>query len=185
MLLLFLISDESERAFVMRQYDRLNRSLLGYAYKLSSDAQWAQDITQEVFLIIIDKIQQFLKMNDDEIAAYCFIVVKNAYYRYSRQTRHETDLESSEHIVNKNALGNPTQELAFQGITYERIKEAVRTLPERHQMIIALKFGLNYKHSEIAVEMNISESYSQNLLSAAITKLRQIMLDESEEEDRK
>ena len=143
-----------------------------YAYKLSSDAPWAQDATQHVFMIVIDKIEKFSKMNDDEIAAYCFTIVKNYFYRFSKSRSMEVDFELSESDL-KNAVDNdPAQETLFRELEYEEVKLALRSLTERQQMIIALKYGLKRTHSEIAEEMGISESYSQNLLAAAVKELR-------------
>ena len=172
---LSLITTDSERDFVIRVYYMLNRRLLSYAYKLSSDTQWAQDAAQQAILVVINKIQKFMKMSDDEISAYCFTIVRNYFYRCYKRRSREVDFELSDFDKSNSEGSDPVQDSVLQQLEYEEVKDAIQSLPERQQMILALKYGAKLTHSEIAAQMGISESYSQNLLSAAIKGLRKAL----------
>ncbi|MEA5067994.1 MAG: RNA polymerase sigma factor, partial [Christensenellaceae bacterium] len=164
---LSLISTESEREFVVWLYHKLKRRLLGYGYKLSSDVPWAQDATQQVFLAIIDRIEKFTQLQDDEIAAYGFTMMKNHYIRWKQRSRKVVELELFETDGVDGAPESPVEELVLERLAHAEAKAAVAKLKDKQQRVIALKYGLRWTHAEIARDMGISESYAQNLLAAA------------------
>lgn len=175
MLYLSLVSTDSERAYVASLYHKLNRRLLGYAYKLSGDVSWAQDATQQVYLIAIDKIEIFTQMDDDETAAYCFTIVKNLYIRKRVADGRQVHLESMDDLHTAYATDSRVEEEVLNRMDFEEVKRAVSKLPERKRMVIALKYGFGLSHSEISRSMGISTSSSQNLLAAAIRQLRDLL----------
>lgn len=174
-LYLSLLSTDSERDYVTNLYHKFNRRLLGYAYKLSGDVTWAQDATQQVFLVVIEKIRKFTQMSDDEIAAYCFTIVKNLYIRSSIQKDRQVFIESMDELSLNHNVEDRVEDEIFNRLEYLEVKKAVSELPERKRMVVALKYGLGLSHSEISQLMGISLSSSQNLLSSAILQLRRIL----------
>lgn len=171
---LSLLSSDSDREFITCLYQKLNKRLLGYAYHLSGDVQWAQDATQQVFLAAMDKIQILTQMNDDEMAAYCFTIVRNSFTRRNKRNSREHSMDIQEIDV-EDTINGTVEDAVLRQLEYAEVKAAVQQLSEPHRMIIALRFGLNRTHAEIAQEMGISVSSSQNLLATAIRQLRKLL----------
>lgn len=174
MLLLYLISvlSDSDSEFITKLYHKLNKRLLGYAYQLSGDVQWARDSTQHVFLEVMSRSEIFTQKKDDEVDAYCFTIVRNFIFRRIKQNKREeiVDIQELEIADTLNA-----EDDFLKKLEYTEVKAAVRMLSDDHKMIIAMKYGLNQTHAEIGQAMGISVSSSQNLLAAAIRQLRQIL----------
>ncbi len=175
MLYLSLLSTDYERDYVTSLYHKLNRRLLGYAYKLSGDVSWAQDATQQVFLIVIDKVEKFTRMDDDETAAYCFTIMKNLFVRDRAREGRLIHPDSADAHYSKQSVDSRIEDEIFDRLEYSEVKNAVSKLPERKRMVIVLKYGFDLSHAEIAQAMGISVSASQNLLAVAIRQLRSIL----------
>ncbi len=174
-LYLSLLTSESDQDYITRLYTKLNRRLLGYAYKLTGDVSWAQDATQQVFLTVIEKIEKFTQMSDDEVAAYCFTIVKNSHIKNQTRESKVIYIDLMENRLSDSEINSPIEDEVYDHLEYAEVKKAVAQLPEQRRMVIALKYGFGLSHSEIAQNMGISASYSQNLLAAAIKQLREIL----------
>lgn len=66
----------------------------------------------------------------------------------------------------------------WDGITPEKVAEAVSSLPERARVVFSLYQIEGYKHREIAARLEISESTSKSQYARACMLLRQKLLQE-------
>ncbi len=170
---LSLVTTETERDFIVKVYGDLNRRLLGYAYKLSHDKHWAQDATQQVFLVLISDLPKYNGMPDDKLAKYCFTIVRNSFFRWRKQNARLGDLELLG--SDSSSEGSEIDDPLMRQIEREELLRALAMLSEVHRMVIIQKFFLERTHREIAEDMDISVSRSQNLLAEAMRNIREIL----------
>lgn len=170
---LSLVSSNDEKSFVTELYRSINKRLIGYALKMSSDPDWSQDVVQHVFLYIIEHIQKFTEMPSDEILYYCLSIVRSQYGRWRKSGAEIVDLNSLENVLEDTSDGSMVEEFVLNQLDREEIKTVLMELSEQQQMLITMRYGMGLRHAEIAKHMGISESRSQNLLAQTMRVLRQ------------
>ncbi len=164
-------------------YDRYYPMIFNYVLKRTGDVATAQDITSETFIKVLQKLQVFqwrnvpfiawiYKIASNEIATY---FRKGKYRPVSLEKLYET--QHFEPSIEENAHSEllEAQEVIDRNNEYLEIQVLVRTLPERMQQIIVLRYFEKKKFEEIAEIMNMTPGAIKTMLSRALRKLEKII----------
>lgn len=157
-----------------RLYTLYYNSLLTFGLRLAKESI-VHDVIQDLFVCIL---QGEIKEKDiDSIDAYLFGVFRNKLYDRLREecsTKRYVKIEFIEDetcdLLAMNAEDTNTRSL---------IKNCLKLLPNRQREVITLFYQKNNSHKEISKILNIKEQSSKNLLSKAITNLREQVLEYS------
>ncbi len=126
------------------------------------DVNTIDDLTQEVFMRIIEKIDLF---NDYKASLKTWIatLAKNHTINYLKQSQNKYQLDEKE--VEKKSIANTTE--------YQLQKQDLKSILEPLEyQVLFLKIEENMKHKEISVVLNISIDVSKKTYLKAIQKAK-------------
>jgi RNA polymerase sigma-70 factor (ECF subfamily) len=146
--------------------------LYRYAYRLTGVAADAEDLTQQVFLTALRKLDQ---LRDPTAArAWLFAVLRRAYLRQVRKPRPQPaanfDLD-----VDLLAIDLP-DELTFDG---EELQQAIDDLPDEFKLVLVGFYFEECSYKELAERLEVPIGTVMSRLSRAKGYLRTRLLDEN------
>lgn len=133
-------------------------------YFFHGDAQAAHDVTQQVFLKLIDNIARF--RGDASFSTWLYRLVVNACFDRTRRRRPE---EPAEHAV-LSAYADPKashEERFARGEAARIVQAAVVGLPPKLRIAILLRYFDELSYDDIAVALNCSKGTVASRLSRA------------------
>ncbi len=145
--LLRLAAKGDEEAFVLL-YRRHQGAIYRYALRMTGSAAAAEEITQEVFLALIRKPGRYDAARG-ELGAFLFGIARNVARKHLEHSRaaipiyggrpDEWPHEWKNRLADSQAaeVGDPLGLLAQQQ-TVERVRAAIRSLPEEYREVIVL-----------------------------------------------
>jgi RNA polymerase sigma-70 factor (ECF subfamily) len=149
-------------------YDRYSDAVFSCCLKYAPNYQEAQDVLQESFITIFEKIGQFEHKGSFE--GWCKRIAINTAlqnYRGAKIYSFETDNLASEEIIE---VEEP-EDLGMQ-----ELLEMVQQLPDRYRLVFSLYVLEGYSHKDIAGFMGITEGTSKSNLSRARQNLQQMII---------
>lgn len=167
--LLSRLQNGDEKAFATLFYaykDKLYGFLLGIT---KSDAK-AKDIVQDVFLKIWQNRGTIAEI--ENFNAYVFFIAQNQAVDQFRKSSKE--LFSSTELFNyeEDVLSPDPASTLINKETREKINEAIDQLPPQQKKIFVLHNEYGLKHHEIANQLNLSVSTTQNHMREALRNIR-------------
>lgn len=138
----------------------------------------AEDALQEAFIQIFKNIENF--RNESSIGSWIKQIVINNCLNVLRKKKliiYELD-ETVEIYENESELSSDYE------FTTENIKYAIEQLPTGYKVIFNLFMFENYTHKQIATNLEISESTAKSQLFKAKRKLREILLQQKNKNEK-
>lgn len=152
-------------------HDRYYDSIYRYIAFRVDDPHMAEDLASDVFLRLLNALQD-KHAPQNTIRGWLYGVASNVvkeYYRKKRRAKLTELDESTPH----DGLG-PEQHLD-QALASEELRQAVQTLTEDQQQVLALRFGYGMPIREVAETMDKSEGSVKMLQVRAIAALTRTM----------
>lgn len=154
----------SEQLFV-----RHALKLYRYLVRKTQDVDLASDLVQETFLRVVERAD----LADVEYQpSYIFTIANNLLIDYKRKIKaHQTDSVPCEElalVVDEQAL---PEAQALHAIEIDRLKQALRRLPERNREVFILCRLEGWTYKEVAAHMGISASSVHKDMSLALAYL--------------
>lgn len=129
----------------------------------------AEDMLQEVFLIIFKKINQIKKF--EALGGWIRqVAVHKAIDIYHKQKKHFGHLSNDTLMYESDK-----QDTALDMLSAEELLNLVQELPEGYRVVFNLYIIEGYKHEDIAKLLGISESTSRSQLTKAKQALRKML----------
>ncbi len=161
---------ENRRSAQSEIYKLYSASLFSVCLRYTNNYEDAQDIFQDGFIMIFNKINQFRFEGSFEgwlrrIMVNCCIEkhrVKNHLYVINEEITPDDNSEDE-------------LELESEHYTYDEILEFVRSLPDRYQQVFNLYAIEGYSHQQISEMLQISVGTSKSNLSRAREKLKELI----------
>lgn len=153
-----------------RYYDRIYR----YVYLKVSDAVEAEDITEQVFLKMLESIGTF-RWQGSTFASWLFRIAHNQIIDQLRhKSRHpQVPLEPLGSLLPSEA--DDPHWWAEQGNFREHLSEAIAQLTDLQAQVIMLKFVGGLSNAEAAEVMNRTEGAVKALQYSALQNLNRLM----------
>jgi RNA polymerase sigma-70 factor (ECF subfamily) len=157
-----------ERAFE-QLVARYQNSVFNTIYRFLGNLAEADDIAQEVFLILWNKAGTF--KGNSKLSTWLYRIAANECLQYRR--RRKTTLVSLDEI-DENSLPDALQTTDDRGLRERReaVKRALAELPERQRMALVLAQHERRSYKEIAEAMDASVSSVESLLFRARETLK-------------
>ncbi|MFH1741557.1 MAG: sigma-70 family RNA polymerase sigma factor [bacterium] len=148
---------------------------IGIAYKIALHEQDALDITQNVFMRLVEKIGEFDISGRANFRGWlATISARKAIDHLRRVKRRETsvDRETLEAVRDEHAVNNPRDTL--DAAERRRLVElAMAQLPPQQRAIIALRLSEDMDHREIAECLGIPLGQVRSQSWRAVAKIRE------------
>jgi RNA polymerase sigma-70 factor (ECF subfamily) len=138
------------------------------AYRMAGEDDLARDFTQETFVRVHQRLQQF--RGDSAfgtwVHAIAVSVSLNGLRRRKRDRTRETEIEGMELGYTPDAVG---------GEVRERLTRAIDALPDIYRTVFLMHDLEGFNHQEIAAALEMAEGTSKARLSRARAKLREAL----------
>lgn len=167
-----------EKAFE-ELYHRYNVQIFNFILSMIKDNEIANDIFQEVFIKLINKLPSYREGN---FKAMIYLIARNSVIDFikSKKNKNERKMISTDQNIDEGHTledlipsdENPEKKLIT---TYENKKlyNAISTLPEDYREIILLKHFSGLKFEEISKILNVPIGTLLSRFKRAMDKLRE------------
>jgi RNA polymerase sigma-70 factor (ECF subfamily) len=154
--------ERAERALYEENVDCVYR----LAFRMTGDEDLAQEFTQETFIRVFDRIDQFRgeAALSTWIRAVASTVVLNGLRKIKRFRQREVELEKGE------SKGSPARETEID--VKERLWQAIDDLPAKYRMVFVMHDVEGYTHEEIGGSLGMPVGTSKAQLFRARARLR-------------
>ena len=148
------------RQFAETYYDDVYR----YAYRLSGTAAEAEDLTQQTFLMALQRVHQLRERS--RAKAWLFAVLRSCFLKGCRK-RVPTAAVNLELDI-----GMIPEEISDLGVDSERLQNALNDLPDGFRLVLVMFYFDQCSYKEIASELEIAKGTVMSRLARAKRQLR-------------
>lgn len=153
--------------------DRYYRQIYLFIMRMGNDRQTSEDLTQEVFLTVWQKIGQLKYEN--ALRSWIYRIAVNASKLHWRKAKKKTD-NTHPGYINGADEGSAPSDDAAQSEEIERAREALTELPLKLREVIVLHYLQNMPISEASDVIGIKEGTFKSRLNRALNILRKQLL---------
>ena len=154
-------------------YDQYACRMLTVCMRYSKSREDAEDILQEAFVKVFNKIESFRK--ESSLGYWIKRIVINTALNYHRKSVY---LYPHFDIDDMHQLGD--DEVLVSDYNYRDLLKLLQTLPQGCQVIFNLYAIEGYKHKEIAELLNISEGTSKSQYARAKSLIKDMITETGE-----
>jgi RNA polymerase sigma-70 factor (ECF subfamily) len=148
-------------------------ALYRYAYRLTGSAADAEDLTQQVFLTSLAKLDQL--RCPEAVRAWLCAVLRRAYLRLERKPRPQP---SSNYDVDVNLLAVDLPE--EPSLDSEELQQAIDELPDEFKLVLVGFYFEDCSYKELAERLELPIGTVMSRLSRAKAFLRTRLLDQQQ-----
>lgn len=157
-------------------YDRYASLMLRYIYVRVAEHELAQDLTQEVFIKVINGIERFEYRDEKAFLGWLYTIAANVLYSYQRRRRVvATPFDTREDLIDQR-----TQD-AHMITDRVALQQAIEQLTRDQQQVLALRFFADMSNSEIAGILRRTEGAVKAIQHRALQSLHKILNREADE----
>lgn len=168
---------------------RYQRPVFNFILRSLSERQVAEDLTQEVFLRVIQGAGGF--QSQAKFSTWLFTIARNACVDHGRRMKHRkhasleataTDSEAAPRLVDRLPHSQPgTDRSAAAPRIRERISRALEHLPQEQREVFLLRQVDDLPFAEIAVICGIPENTVKSRMRYALERLQAALADYEDE----
>lgn len=148
-------------------YEKYWEKVYSAALKRSKDADYAKDLTQDIFLKIWDKRAD---LQIENLEPYLFTAVRNNVFKWIEKEQKFTPIPELLAQLAQDKSQADAEVLHKEFI--EKYEALINTLTPAQQQIFRLRFNEDLTTKEIAERLNISRKTVQNQLTKSVHQLR-------------
>jgi len=153
-------------------FNRFSSRMLGVCNRYARNSDDAEDILQEAFIKIFNKIHQF-KFEGSFEGWVRKIVVNTALKKYSL-VRYDKEITGYEIKDRDESALEPS---AYSHLSQKEIMDMVNNLPDGYRLVFNLYVIEGYQHDEIAALLGIQASTSRSQLVKARNMLQKQIIE--------
>jgi RNA polymerase sigma-70 factor (ECF subfamily) len=158
--------------------NRYKISVFTIVYRMTGQYQEAEDISQEVFLTVYQKLSQF--DSQKRFAPWIHRIAVNTCISALRKKNRITLINYDESLLSRNEptdpseYGNPLIAVERRELQAE-IKAALSELPANYQAVLVLRYQLDLNNQEIADTLGVNKENIEVKIHRARNALRKIL----------
>lgn len=154
-------------------FDRHHQELYGYIRKIVITHENADDVLQNTFMKVFSNITRF--RGEASLRSWMYRIAHNESLQLLKKNKRQVT-ERSEQILNQNLFADPY----FMGDKiHELLLDAVASLPKRQKQVFELKYFEDFKYSEIAVMLQLTEGALKASYHHAVAKITAFVKEKS------
>ena len=166
-----LIRDEADRDFVKNLFKNNEQMMYKIAFNILHNRTDAEDTVQNSIIKVIDSLEMIRTLDSTEIEYYLSVMTRNTALDMQRKTNRLPESNVMEELDVMEA-DISVEEAALMNINSERIKEALRRLPEQEYEILFLNLQVGLSPSEIADRLGITSNTVRQRIFRAKNNLK-------------
>ena len=150
------------------------KSLHAYAYTMLKDDDEAEEVVQQVFFKLWERMENLHIATS--LAAYLYRAVHNESLNFLKHRKVRSEHQLHVAYSMKNAMDNPSKNITNKELA-ERLNAAMNELPEQCRTIFQMSRFEDLKYREIADRLDISVKTVENQMGKALKILRSKLVD--------
>lgn len=159
-------------------YDQFSPGVYRYAMRLLGDVTLAEDCVSETFSRLLKALHNG-QGPQDHLQAYLYRIAHNWITdQYRRQPPAPYELDEN---LTSGETDSPL-EATMQNIQQERIRQALKQLPDAQRQVIVLRFLEGWNVQEVAASLKRTPGAIKAIQHRATTSLRKFLAAQEEEE---
>ena len=164
------IKNVQDRTFMERFYEQYHKLMYSQIKKLTQDNDEVEEIMQEVWVSLIEKVSLLQTMSRDRLVSYSISVARyTAFAFFRKKKRFELisfeDCESA--WYNQQVSAGGLEEMIIKKIEGEQLYYVWTHLKARDQALLNMKYILEYENDEIAAVLGVKPESIRMLLTRA------------------
>lgn len=156
-------------------YERYNRPVFSFAYRMLGDRDHAEDVMQEVFLRAWRRSGRFSDTRGTLISWLLSITHNMAIDELRKKQRRPQKADAREPDVMMGSLrdtAEPVEETAIRSDTGRAVRKALTEIPENQRQVLELGYFQGMTQREIAESLNIPLGTIKTRMRLAMKKLQ-------------
>ncbi|MDD2619897.1 MAG: sigma-70 family RNA polymerase sigma factor [Syntrophomonadaceae bacterium] len=163
--------------------NRYKKSVFAVVYRMIGQYQEAEDITQEIFLNVYEKIYQFDKSK--KLSPWVHRIAVNTSISALRKKKKIISINFDEAFIGSDSysglsITNPQIIMERKELKTE-VNNAIMELPESYRIVIILRYQMEFSNQEIAEVIETSRENVEVRIHRARKALRRIILSKCQE----
>jgi RNA polymerase sigma factor (sigma-70 family) len=171
--LVHLLQKQDDKAFE-QLYNKYHKALFTASYQRIGDTEICNDILQQVFVSIWQKIKSY-DATKGKLFTWMLNITKNASIDYLRSKAHK-QLQQNQNVDN-NVYTSSLTTNAIVNIDGIGIKNFILSLKEEYKAVLIQSYFEGYTHDEISENLQIPVGTVKTRLRASLIELRKKMLE--------
>lgn len=165
----------NDKLYQSTLYIKYYYTVLNVCKKYTKNLHEAEDLTQNIFLKLMNKIDTFKGKSPAQFTSWLKMLSKNSVIDSIRKRQNIYDISEHElnglnlDFIDTDAIDN------FEEIMSNDIDIAISKLSPKYKKVFQLFYIQNYNHNEIADELGINVSTSKTNLLRAKLKLSKLL----------
>ena len=173
---LFLLLQSGQTDTLAILYDRHAALVYGIALQLLKNTAEAEDLTQDIFLLLVRKCSYDPKRG--ALRTYLAILTRSrALDRLRARSRHQQRLRNQSSNQNDKVLSESSMEDISQLERSREVQRALQQLSSKEQEVLKMAYYQGLSQSEIATQLNIALGTVKSRSRRGLLKLRQALID--------
>lgn len=158
--------------------ERHQERVFGYLYNKVRHREVAEDLFQEVFIKLVNKLKKGVYIEEGKFASWLMRVSHNLtidYFRKSaknKTTSGGVDFDIFDVIADEEI--NP-EELMLHNLNCKRVADLVKRLPDNQRDVVKMRMYYDMSFKEIAAETGVSINTSLGRMRYALLNLRKMI----------
>jgi RNA polymerase sigma-70 factor (ECF subfamily) len=152
-------------------YERCQPAIYRYIFYQVGDAPTAEDLTSEVFVRLVDKIDRFT-YHGRPLLAWLYTIARNLVTDHHRRAKQSQPLELEKQLI---ATEVDVEEAVEDKLAQNRVIAAIPHLTEEQRQVILLRFIEGLDNASTASILNKSVNAVKALQHRALAALRRIL----------
>ena len=152
-------------------YERYYQPIFRFVYYRTGNQRVAEDLTSEVFLKMVQKIQGF-QTKDGNFQGWLFRIAQNIVIDYYRKTLVHPEVPIDEELAKdaESVLSEVSKKM-----TEETLLQGLQRLNEDQRSVIILRFIAGLPIAQVAGTLNKSEDAVKGLQRRGLLALREVL----------
>lgn len=157
---------ETRNAAFKVMFDRYHRELYGYIRKMVITHENTDDVLQNTFMKVFNNIAGF--RGEASLRSWMYRIAHNESLQLLKKNKRQAT-ERSEEFLDRCLFADPY----FNGDKiHELLLRAVANLPERQKQVFELKYFEDFKYSEMAAMLHLTEGALKASYHHAVAKIK-------------
>ncbi|MBP5604566.1 MAG: RNA polymerase sigma factor [Ruminiclostridium sp.] len=169
-----MIDEPDDRVMFEQAYNRYCKKMIALAYGIIGNYHDAEEAVSSAFLRIAENFEKLKKRSGQERAAYYCVITKNCAYDILRSQNRRKEIPIDEDTEIPDGESDVSDEVLNE-FGYQRVIEAIRSLPEKYAQALYLQNVTGLSVKEISDDLGITEEAVRKRLERARIKLRAIL----------
>ncbi|WP_138752345.1 RNA polymerase sigma factor [Paenibacillus sinopodophylli] len=164
---------ERDSAALELLYDRYERQIYAFVYRMVRDAMAAEEVVQELFIRVWNSAS---KLRTDEaagkISSWLFTIARNLSVDWLRKHGRKPLEAQEEGVLEREASSHSTEQEVEHKMLGEQMKEALGELNEDQKQVVELIYFMGYTQQEVSQRHDIPLGTVKSRVRLALTQLR-------------